>query len=170
MLAVAWSAAATAQPLRLSLPDRSPDFATPGPSWADPRLAPMDLQPLGARWRGGDDRWDVSAVVRLAEDSRLNAADYQTGGLFETEAVIERRFGRFRVGAAGYSARQAGEDVGRAPDLGAMRWKGSAAGPVVGYDATLLGQPATMSVRWYREIGAPGENGDTVSAAFAVRF
>lgn len=161
---------AAAQPLHLTLLDRSPEFAAPGPSWAQPALAPPDGLPFAARWHDTDGRWDVSAVVRVVEESRVNAADFQTGGLFETEAVVERRFGGFRLGVAGYSAREAGADVGRSPRLGSMRWKGSAAGPVIGYDAAVFGQPATMSVRWYREVGAPGENGDTVSAALALRF
>ena len=168
--ALASAAAAQSAPLRLTLPDRSPEQATPGASWADPVLAPSDAAPLAADWRDQSDRWEISAAVRLVEESRLNAGDFQTGGLFETEAVVVRRFGDFRVGAAGYSARRAGEDVGRAPRLGSMRWKGSAVGPVVGYDASLLGQPATVSLRWYREMGTPGESGDTVSAAVALRF
>lgn len=161
--------------LKLRFP--SDDFApppeqfAPGASWEDPQLAPNDASPrIGVQWRGSSNDWDVSAAVAFVKESRLNAADFQTGGLFETEAAVVRRFGDFRIGAVGYSARDAGEGVGRGPKLGQARWRGSAAGPVVGYDTTLVGQPTTVSLRWYREIGTPGENGDTVSAAFALKF
>lgn len=122
------------------------------------------------RWRdeGGD--WNLSAASRLVEESRANAADFQTPGLFETEAALVRKVGDFRIGAAGYSARRVGDKGRQAPKLGPMRWQGSAVGPVVGYDTTVGGKPATVSLRWYREIDAPGENGDTVSAAFTLRF
>lgn len=162
-------------PLKLNFPGR--DFAdeprqfAPGPSWEDPQLAPDGAPPrVGVRWNNSSDDWDVSAAVGFVKESRLNAADFQTGGLFETEAAVVRRFGDFRIGAVGYSARNAGENVGRGPKLGQSRWRGSAAGPVIGYDAVVAGQPTTLSLRWYREIGTPGENGDTVSAAFALRF
>lgn|GEM_PF-3227297 len=148
-----------------------PEQFAPGASWDEPQLAPNDIAPkLGVQWRGSNDEWDVSAAVAFVKESRLNAADFQTGGLFETEAAVVRRFGDFRIGAVGYTARDAGEGVGRGPKLGQSRWRGSAAGPVVGYDTKLVGQPTTVSLRWYREIGTPGENGDTVSAAFALKF
>lgn len=162
-------------PLKLRFPGNDlsgqPRQLAPGASWEDPQLAPNEASPrLGVRWEGSSKDWDVSAAVGFVEESRLNAADFQTGGLFETEAAVVRRVGAFRVGAVGYSARTAGENVGRGPKLGQSRWRGSAAGPVIGYDAVVAGQPTTLSLRWYREIGTPGENGDTVSAAFALRF
>ena len=162
---------------RLNLSFPGADFApppeqfAPGASWEAPQLAPNEIAPrLGVQWRGSNEEWDVSAAVAFVKESRLNAADFQTGGLFETEAAVVRRFGDFRIGAVGYSARDAGEGVGRGPKLGQSRWRGSAAGPVIGYDAVVAGQPTTLSLRWYREIGTPGENGDTVSAAFALQF
>ncbi len=161
-------------PLQLKFPGSwdEPSRFTPGASWAEPAMAPSDdgSRRFRLEWRDRESRWDISAAVNMVEESRLNAADFQTGGLFETEAAVVRRFGDFRVGAVGYSARDAGEDVGRGPKLGAMRWRGSAAGPVVGYDGEIAGQPATFSLRWYREIGTPGENGDTAAAAFALKF
>ncbi len=167
-------AASPSRPLQFSFPksaaNKPPLQLAPGASWDRPALAPESHKPLGVAWSGSTQDWDISAAVTFVEETRLNAADFQTGGLFETEAAIVRRFGDFRVGAVGYSARSAGETVGRGPMLGQARWRGSAAGPVVGYDATIAGKPATMSLRWYREIGTPGENGDTVSAALAFRF
>lgn len=162
-------------PLKLKFPGNdfsaSPRQLAPGASWEDPQLAPDLASPsLGVRWNNSGKDWDVSAAVGFVKESRLNAADFQTGGLFETEAAVVRRFGDFRIGAVGYSARTAGENVGRGPKLGQSRWRGSAAGPVIGYDAVVGGQPTTLSLRWYREIGTPGENGDTVSAAFALKF
>ncbi len=175
LLAAPTAQAQAPAPLKLGFPGG--DFAgqprqlAPGASWEEPQLAPGDDHPrLGVRWTGSTKDWDVSAAAGFVEASRLNAADFQTGGLFETEAAVVRRVGAFRVGAVGYSARSAGENVGRGPKLGQSRWRGSAAGPVIGYDAVVAGQPTTLSLRWYREIGTPGENGDTVSAAFAVRF
>jgi hypothetical protein len=179
MLAAPVAHAQTSQPapaplkLRFSGNDFTgqPRQLAPGASWEEPQLAPDGAKPsLGVRWSGSNDDWDVSAAVAMVEESRLNASDFQTGGLFETEAAVVRRVGPFRVGAAGYSARNAGENVGRGPKLGQSRWRGSAAGPVIGYDAVVAGQPTTLSLRWFREIGTPGENGDTVSAAFALRF
>lgn len=163
-----------AAPLQLRFPgsDAAPERLTPGATWEEPALAPSDegSRRFALTWNKPDSNWDISAAVNFIEKSRVNAADFQTGGLFETEAAVVRRFGSFRVGAVGYSARGAGEAVGYGPNLGSMRWKGSAAGPVVGYDAEVAGQPTTLSLRWYREIGTPGENGDTVSAAFALKF
>lgn len=174
---MAWAQEALVDSPRLQLRSPGSDFGNepqqlmPGASWDEPGLAPDDAAPkLGVEWRGSNANWDISAAVGFVAESRLNAADFQTGGLFETEAAVVRRFGAFRVGAVGYSARDAGENVGRGPKLGQSRWRGSAAGPVIGYDATVAGQPTTLSVRWYREIGTPGENGDTVSAAFALKF
>lgn len=158
--------------LRFPSSPASPERFTPGATWEDPALAPSDdgNRRFELKWNRPDSDWDISAAVNFVEESRLNAADFQTGGLFETEAAIVRRFGDFRVGAVGYSARGAGEDVDHGPKLGSMRWKGSAAGPVIGYDADVAGQPTTLSLRWYREIGTPGENGDTVAASFALKF
>lgn len=125
---------------------------------------------LVIRWRDPERRWTVSAATRLLEETRLNAAPFQTGGLFEAEGAVVRRFGEVQVGMVGYSARQAGEGVGPSRRLGALRWTGSAVGPVVGRDVRLLGQPATLSLRYYKEIDAPGADGDTVAAGFAFRF
>jgi len=164
----------SAPQLQLRFPgsESAPERFAPGASWDSPALAPTDdgSRRFALKWRDADNRWDISAAVNMVEESRLNAADFQTGGLFETEAAVVRRYGNFRVGAVGYTARGAGEDVGNGPKLGSMRWKGSAAGPVVGYDAEVAGQPTTVSLRWYREIGTPGENGDTVAASFALKF
>jgi hypothetical protein len=122
------------------------------------------------RWRDPENRWSVSGAAQLIEQSRLNAAEFQTGGLFEAQAAVVRRYGDFQVGAVGYSARRTGEGLGAGRRLGPMRWTGSALGPVVGYRTRLAGQPATLSLRWYREIDAPGENGDTVAAGLAFKF
>ena len=166
-------ATSSAPPLQLRFPRSyaaTEPFA-PGASWAEPvRGADDGSRRFRLDWQDPDSQWDISAAVNLVEESKLNAADFQTGGLFETEAAVVHRFGDFRIGAVGYSARGVGEDVGRGPKLGPMRWKGSAAGPVIGYDAEVVGQPATFSLRWYREIGTPGENGDTAAASFALRF
>ncbi|HYE46905.1 MAG TPA: transporter [Caulobacter sp.] len=158
---------------------------------ADLRLAPVDgrlaprikdpgalegwasaQEPPPLRLKGADRRseWDVSATTRFVEQTRADAIDFQTPGLFEAEGAVVRRVGDFRVGAVGYSARTVGDQAGRGPRLGPMKWQGSAVGPIVGYDTWVAGKPATLSLRWYREIDAPGENGDTVSAAFAIRF
>lgn len=171
--ALSQASAPKARQLEFSFPSstarKPPLQLAPGASWDQPALAPEQPQ-LGVAWTGSTEDWDISAAVTFVEESRLSASDFQTGGLFETEAAVVRRFGDFRVGAVGYSARSAGEGVGRGPRLGQSRWKGSAAGPVIGYDATVAGNPATVSLRWYREIGTPGENGDTVSAAVALKF
>lgn len=163
-----------APPLQLRFPGAysGPERFAPGASWEAPALAPSDegSRRFVLNWSDPDSDWDISAAVNFIEESKLNASDFQTGGLFETEAAITRRYGKFRIGAVGYSARGAGEDVGYGPNLGSMRWKGSAAGPVVGYDSEIAGQPATFSLRWYREIGTPGENGDTAAASFALKF
>jgi hypothetical protein len=122
------------------------------------------------RWKGKDTNWDVSAASRFVKETEANARDFQTQGLFEAEGAVVRRIGDFRVGAVGYSARSVGDKTRGGPKLGAMKWQGNAAGPIVGYDTKIAGKPATLALRWYREIDAPGENGDTVSASFAVRF
>lgn len=132
--------------------------------------AALDDAAYRVHWRDPRDRWSVSGAARLIEASRLDAAQFQTGGLFEAQAAVVRRFGDLQIGAVGYSARQAGETVGGRQRLGPMRWTGSAAGPVVGYRTRVLDQPATLSLRWYREIDAPGENGDTVAAGLSLRF
>lgn len=151
--------------------DPWPERLTPGASWDAPALAPSDDdRRYGVRWQDPENRWGISAAVNFVDTARLNAADFQTGDLFETEAAVVRKVGVFRIGAVGYSARGVGDSTGRSPKLGPMRWQGTAAGPVVGYDTRLAGKPTTLSLRWYREIGAPGENGDTVSAAFALKF
>lgn len=172
--ALSQSSGPKARPLEFSFPSstsrKPPLQLAPGASWEAPALAPEGKPQLGVAWTGSSEDWDISAAVTFVEESRLNASDFQTGGLFETEAAVVRRIGDFRVGAVGYSARSAGEGVGRGPKLGQARWRGSAAGPVIGYDATVAGKPATVSLRWYREIGTPGENGDTVSAAVALKF
>lgn len=134
-------------------------------AWAD-REAPT----FRLRWKGKDSEWDVSAASRFVEETEANARDFQTQGLFEAEAAVVRRVGDFRIGAVGYSARSVGDKTRGGPRLGAMKWQGNAAGPIVGYDTRVAGKPATVALRWYREIDAPGENGDTVSASFAVRF
>lgn len=130
----------------------------------------IDDPAYNIRWRDAKNRWNVSGAARLIEQSKLDAAQFQTSGLFEAEAAIVRRYGDLQVGAVGYSARQTGEGVGGRQKLGPMRWTGSAVGPVVGYLTRVAGQPATVSVRWYREIDAPGENGDTVAAGVSFRF
>lgn len=122
------------------------------------------------KWKGKDSDWDISAASRFVEETEANARDFQTQGLFEAEGAVVRRIGDFRVGAVGYSARSVGDRTRVGPKLGAMKWQGNAAGPIVGYDTKVAGKPATLALRWYREIDAPGENGDTVSASFAVRF
>lgn len=165
----------TAPPLQLKFPKSyaAPQTLAPGASWDAPALAPVEDgedRRLALNWHSPQSAWDVSAAVNFIEQSRLNAGDFQTGGLFEADVAVTRRFGDFRVGAVGYSARDAGENVGYGPSLGEMRWRGSAAGPVVGYDAEIAGRPATLSLRWYREIGTPGENGDTAAASFALKF
>lgn len=129
-----------------------------------------DAPTLRLRWKGAESEWDVSAASRFVEETEANARDFQTQGLFEAEGAIVRRIGDFRVGAVGYSARSVGEKTRGGPKLGAMKWQGNAAGPIVGYDTKVAGKPATVALRWYREIDAPGENGDTVSASFALRF
>jgi hypothetical protein len=139
-----------------------PDAFTSGTAIDDPAYS--------IRWQGADNRWSVSGAARLIEESRLNAAEFQTGGLFEAQAAVVRRYGDLQVGAVGYSARQTGEGVGPRQRLGPMRWTGSAVGPVVGYRTRVLGQSATVSLRAYREIDAPGENGDSVSAGLSFRF
>ena len=121
-------------------------------------------------WKGKKSDWDVSAASRFVEETEANARDFQTQGLFEAEGAVVRRIGDFRFGAVGYSARTVGDKTLGGPKLGAMKWQGSAAGPIIGYDTRIVGKPATLALRWYREIDAPGENGDTVSASFAVRF
>jgi hypothetical protein len=147
-----------------------PLLPSPGASRFGRDAGDMDPQAFEMEWRGDEGEWNLSAASRLVEESRANAADFQTQGLFETEAALVRKIGDFRIGAAGYSARGVGDKGKQAPRLGAMRWQGSAVGPVVGYDTNLAGRPATVSLRWYREIDAPGENGDTVSASFNIRF
>ncbi|MBX3480740.1 MAG: transporter [Caulobacter sp.] len=162
----------TASAVRLAPTDGrlQPLLASPGARQAF-RAGDDDNAPgFELRWRGEDSDWNLSAASRLVEESRANAADFQTPGLFETEAALVRKVGDFRIGAAGYSARQVGDKGKQAPKLGPMRWQGSAVGPVVGYDTRIGGKPATVSLRWYREIDAPGENGDTISAAFTLRF
>jgi hypothetical protein len=157
--------------IRLAPADGRLDPLLPSPGSGDAWLRRGEAAPaLKPKWQGSKDEWDVSGAVNFIEETRTNAIDFQTAGLFETEGAVVRRFGRLRVGAVGYSARTVGDKAGRGPKLGAMRWQGSAAGPIVGYDATVAGRPATVSLRWYREIDAPGEDGDTVSASFAVRF
>jgi len=128
------------------------------------------VQSFTLRWKGEKSDWDVSSATRLVEETRANAVDFQTAGLFEAEGAIVRRVGDFRIGAVGYSARTVNDKAASKPRLGPMRWQGSAVGPVVGYDTQVMGKPATLSVRWYREIDATGPEGDTVSASFAVRF
>lgn len=132
--------------------------------------AAIDDPAYSIRWRDREGRWSIAGATRFIEESRLNAAEFQTGGLFEAEAAVVRRYGRLQIGAVGYSARQTGERVGGRRRLGALRWTGSAAGPVVGYRTRVLEQPATLSLRWYREIDAPGANGDTVAAGVSFRF
>ena len=129
-----------------------------------------DAPTFRLRWKGEESEWDVSAASRFIEETEANARDFQTQGLFEAEGAIVRRVGDFRVGAVGYSARTVGDKTRGGPKLGAMKWQGNAAGPIVGYDTKIGGKPATLALRWYREIDAPGENGDTVSASFAIRF
>ena len=114
--------------------------------------------------------WEMSATTSFVEETRANAVDFQTPGLFEAEGAVVRRVGDFRVGAVGYTARTVGDKTGRGPRLGPMKWQGNAVGPIVGYDTSVVGKPATLSLRWYREIDAPGEDGNTVSAAFSIRF
>ena len=142
-------------------------------------LVDLDASDIGAardapafhlRWKGEESEWDISAASRFVEETEANARDFQTQGLFEAEGAIVRRVGDFRIGAVGYSARSVGDKTRGGPKLGAMKWQGNAAGPIVGYDTKVAGKPATVALRWYREIDAPGENGDTVSASFAVRF
>jgi hypothetical protein len=173
--------AATSAPAQdLSAP--SLDDIRRGP--ADGRLAPR-LKDPGAqdgwasskelpsiRLKASDKRseWDLSATTRFVEETRANAVDFQTPGLFEAEGAVVRRVGDFRVGAVGYTARTVGDKAGRGPRLGPMKWQGAAVGPIVGYDTSVVGKPATVSLRWYREIDAPGEDGNTVSASFAIRF
>lgn len=130
----------------------------------------IDDPAYNIRWQDREGRWSVSGATRFIEQSKLNAAEFQTGGLFEAEAAVVRRYGRLQIGAVGYSARQTGERVGGRQRLGAMRWTGSAAGPVIGYRTQVLEQPATLSLRWYREIDAPGANGDTVAAGVSFKF
>lgn len=130
----------------------------------------IDDPAWGLRWKNRDSRWSISGAATLIEQSKLNAAEFQTGGLFEAQAAVVRTFGDVQIGAVGYSARQTGEGVGAKPRLGAMRWTGSAVGPVVGYRAKVMGQPATVSLRAYREIDAPGENGSTVAAGLSFKF
>lgn len=129
-------------------------------------------EPPPIRLKAPDKRseWDLSATTRFVEETRANAVDFQTPGLFEAEGAVVRRIGDFRVGAVGYTARTVGDKAGRGPRLGSMKWQGNAVGPIVGYDTKVGGKPATVSLRWYREIDAPGEDGNTVSASFAVRF
>ncbi|MDB5470197.1 MAG: hypothetical protein JWR84_1757 [Caulobacter sp.] len=134
-------------------------------AWAD-----RDAPAFRLRWKGKESDWDVSAASRFVEETEANARDFQTQGLFEAEGAVVRRVGDFRIGAVGYSARTVGDKARGGPKLGAMKWQGAAAGPIVGYDTRIAGKPATLALRWYREIDAPGENGDTVSASFAVRF
>ncbi len=129
-----------------------------------------DTPTFRLRWKGETSEWDVSAASRFIEETEANARDFQTQGLFEAEGAVVRRVGDFRIGAVGYSARTVGDKTRGGPKLGAMKWQGNAAGPIVGYDTRIAGKPATLALRWYREIDAPGENGDTVSASFAVRF
>lgn len=129
-----------------------------------------DVPTFKLRWKGKGSDWDVSAASRFVEETEANARDFQTQGLFEAEGAVVRRVGDFRIGAVGYSARSVGDKARGGPKLGAMKWQGNAAGPIVGYDTKIGGKPATLALRWYREIDAPGENGDTVSASFAVRF
>ncbi len=179
LLALSGAAAAHAQ----ARPDRptTPPRSTP----SDSRLAPS-LTALGApdawkdpaqpapaihlQWKGSDSAWDLSAASRFVEEAEANARDFQSQGLFEAEGAVVRRIGDFRVGAVGYSARSVGDRTRVGPRLGPMKWQGSAAGPIVGYDTRIAGKPATLALRWYREIDAPGENGDTVAASFALRF
>lgn len=130
----------------------------------------IETPTLRLRWKGEESDWDISAASRFVEETEANARDFQTQGLFEAEGAVVRRIGDFRVGAVGYSARTVGDKTRGGPKLGAMMWQGNAAGPIVGYDTKIAGKPATLALRWYREIDAPGENGDTVSASFAVRF
>lgn len=132
-------------------------------AWAD-----RDAPTLHLRWKGQESNWDISAASRFVEETEANARDFQTQGLFEAEGAVVRRVGDFRVGAVGYSARTVGEKG--APKLGAMKWQGNAVGPIVWYDTRIGKKPATLSLRLYREIDAPGENGDTVSASFSMRF
>jgi len=147
-----------------------PPLTSPGSSRFNPSADALHPEAFEMKWRGEEGEWNLSAASRLVEESRANAADFQTQGLFETEAALVRKVGDFRIGAAGYSARGVGDKGKQAPKLGAMRWQGSAVGPVIGYDTNVAGKPATVSLRWYREIDAPGENGDTVSASFNIRF
>lgn len=175
-LAATSASAQTAGPaassaVRLAPADGRLQPLLPNPGAAD-RYGGMDdaARAFQFRWRGQDGEWDLSAASRLVEESRATAADFQTQGQFETEAALVRQVGDFRIGAAGYSARGVGDKGKQAPRLGPMRWQGSAVGPVVGYDTEVGGKPATVSLRWYREIDAPGENGDTLSAAFSLRF
>lgn len=161
----------TALPLTFGQTADRPERFQPRPGDLDLTRAPPEPdRSFQLRWQDGDRQWDISAASRLVEESQRNAVDFQTGGLFETEAAIVRRFGPLRIGAAGYSARAAGDQVKAGPRLGAMRWQGNAAGPVVGYDAKVFGRPATLSVRWYQEFDTPGERGDTASVSMAVRF
>ena len=159
----------TLERLRVAPADSSLAAALTDPgapdAWAD-REAPT----LHLRWKGQDSEWDISAASRFVEETEANARDFQTQGLFEAEGAVVRRVGDFRVGAVGYSARTVGDKTRGGPKLGAMKWQGNAAGPIVGYDTRIAGKPATLALRWYREIDAPGENGDTVSASFALRF
>lgn len=136
-------------------------------AWTDPeKPAPA----IHLQWKGGESEWDLSAASRFVEETEANARDFQTQGLFEAEGAVVRRIGDFRVGAVAYSARSVGDRTRVGPKLGPMKWQGNAAGPIVGYDTRIAGKPATLALRWYREIDAPGENGDTVAASFALRF
>jgi hypothetical protein len=163
---------AALEPVPLSPADGrlEPLLPSPGSRTGDWQVRGEQPVAYKPQWQGSKDEWDVSGAVNFIEESRANAVDFQTGGLFETEGAVVRRFGNIRVGAVAYTARSVGDKAGRGPKLGAMKWQGSAAGPIVGYDATVAGRPATVSLRWYREIDTPGEEGDTVSASFAVRF
>ncbi|MDO9335630.1 MAG: hypothetical protein Q7T61_04465 [Caulobacter sp.] len=181
LIAVGLLSAATGVARAQSLPDPTLERLRVAP--ADGRLASSLTDPgapdawesrdapnFRLRWKGEESNWDISAASRFVEETEANARDFQTQGLFEAEGAVVRRFGDFRIGAVGYSARPVGEKTRGGPKLGAMKWQGNAAGPIVGYDTRLGGKPATVALRWYREIDAPGENGDTVSASFAVRF
>jgi len=118
--------------------------------------------------------WDVSGNFIYVGQTTNNATDYQTGGTFNLDWAIGKRFGeglQWEAGVAGNVVDQVAGDSGSGAKLGAFEEFSFGLGPAISYGTKFSNVPVTFSAKWEHDVDTTNTfKGDVVTVSATASF
>jgi hypothetical protein len=115
--------------------------------------------------------WDASIGLAYAISFQNEATDYDSGDIVHLDMSLTKGFGKWRVGAVGYTMNQVTDDSGSGALLGAFKSEVYGAGILAAYGADVAGKPVNLTIKWSGEFDADNTfEGSTVTLAGSLKF